>query len=317
MKTLGQVLNLAPDLLEPITGGYQNLVYTLADNRILRVSSDSVRKRPAIESELKWCQSLQQSGISVAKVIDRPRGDWVHTFEFEDQTYHAVVFEKALGRKLAYPEYLNNTQVFELLGQTTGQIHAHSKIFSSNNSLTRPIWHENVYIKQFKQVVPESKKEVHRAFDELVNRITKFKQTPSQFGLIHGDINVGNFHYDDYQLTLFDFDECQWSWYVEDIAIQLFYTLYPYGEDARDERVQQGRKFMTHFLKAYLKETHLDESDLRLIPDFMKLREMIMYVGICKKWDFSNLNAWQADYYKDTESRIREGRALIEIDEVI
>lgn len=40
------------------------------------------------------------------------------------------------------------------------------------------------------------------------------EQDPNSYGLIHGDINVGHCMSDQGCLTLFDFDECQCSWYV-------------------------------------------------------------------------------------------------------
>lgn len=35
----------------------------------------------------------------------------------------STLFEKAPGRKMTYPEYLNNVEVFRELGKITGRIH--------------------------------------------------------------------------------------------------------------------------------------------------------------------------------------------------
>jgi Ser/Thr protein kinase RdoA (MazF antagonist) len=45
------------------------------------------------------------------------------------------------------------------------------------------------------------------------------------------DIGVGNFLVNDKGVTLFDFDEAQYSWFVEDIAIPMYYLVYVYAGD--------------------------------------------------------------------------------------
>lgn len=132
------------------------------------------------------------------------------------------------------------------------------------------------------------------------------------YGLIHGDINVGNFLVDHGAVTLFDFDECQYSWFVEDIAIQLFYLVYVYGDDSIDERHLQCQRFMEHFLKGYSKENTISDYELTLIPLFLRLREIIVYTGMYRSFDMSDINDWTKDYLAQSKVRIENGISIIE-----
>lgn len=110
-----------------------------------------------------------------------------------------------------------------------------------------------------------------------MDRLKHLDADINTYGLIHGDINVGNFLVDNGKLTLFDFDEAQYSWFVEDIAIQLYYLVYVYGDDSMEDRQLQCQRFMEHFLKGYVKENSISENELKLIPLFLRLRDYCLY----------------------------------------
>ncbi|WP_369011133.1 phosphotransferase [Paenibacillus sp. MER TA 81-3] len=64
--------------------------------------------------------------------------------------------------------------------------------------------------------------ELTKAFKLIKRRhewLKYLKQDKESYGLIHGDIKVGNFMVNHNVITMFDFDECQYSWCVKDIAI--------------------------------------------------------------------------------------------------
>jgi amicoumacin kinase len=303
----------------PINAGYQNHVFEVDIEDmvfILRISSNSTRNETEILSEIMWCNALQDASISVCRPIQSIQQHYVLSFLCMNQTYHAVLFEKVLGHKLKYKEYLGNKSVYQRLGYLCAKLHQNSNAFSHSYDIERPYWYENAYITQFKAVVVTTQIQLHRVFEELVYEINQLETSSSQFGLIHGDINVGNFHVYENEIILFDFDECQWSWYVEDIAIALFYTLYVYGDDVKEDRRQQGKLFLVHFLKEYFKVFPVEPEQLRLIPLFLRLREFIVYVGICKKWDMDHLNEWQEDYLRDTRCRLMSKQPLLDHEDI-
>jgi Ser/Thr protein kinase RdoA (MazF antagonist) len=137
---------------------------------------------------------------------------------------------------------------------------------------------------------------------------------PDNFGLIHGDINVGNFTVDEAgEITLFDFDECQYSWYAEGIAIQLYYLLYVFGEDSKSERKLQYELFIEHFVRGYTEGgRRLPDSWKNQLSLFLRLREIIVVVGMYRSWDLSQPDDWTRDFLQDSRMRIINGISLID-----
>ena len=101
----------------------------------------------------------------------------------------------------------------------------------------------------------------------------KLPKDKSCYGLIHQDAHGNNFLVDETgRITLFDFDECAYSWFINEIAIVLFYIIM----DAEDWPVFT-QEFISHFLRGYVKANPLEAKWLKEIPNFLKLREMELY----------------------------------------
>ena len=314
INELSEKYGIRYGMLKPITGGYQNLVFEFAKNNksyIFRISDSITRSEEDINSELKWCSYLLEQGVPLSRPLKSSTGHLTETVDREGIKMIATLFEKAPGRKMSYPEYLDNVEVFKRLGEITGKIHKTSKNYTSP-SIKRNNWSENYYLKNFYNYIPKTEIDIRNAYERLMMDLTLLNCNEDSFGLIHGDINVGNFCISDNQITLLDFDECQYSWFVEDIAIQLFYTVYPFGDDSITERQEMADKFMSYFMSGYYSENNLDDYWIKKIPEFLKLRELIFHVAIYKKWDLNNLSQWQRDYYKQSANRIKNGISLVE-----
>lgn len=314
IKELADKYDIVYDSLKPITGGYQNLVFEFVQNNkpyIFRISDFLTRSEEKINSEFEWCIYLLRHGVPLSKPLKSLSGHLTETVDRDGVKMVSTLFEKAPGRKMTYPEYLNNVEVFKQLGKLTGKIHKLSKDYTSPN-IKRNNWSENYYLKNIYNFIPKDEFDIRNAYESLIKDFTALDYNENSFGLIHGDINVGNFCIAENQITLFDFDECQYSWFVEDIAIQLFYTIYVFGDDSIIERQEMADKFMSHFLSGYYSENNLEDYWIEEIPKFLKLRELIVHVGIYKKWNLDNLSQWQKDYYNQSANRIKKGIPLIE-----
>jgi Ser/Thr protein kinase RdoA (MazF antagonist) len=111
-------------------------------------------------------------------------------------------------------------------------------------------------------------------------------------------------------ITLFDFDDCNYSWYINDIAIVLFYKAM--GADHTTEHAQE---FMTHFLTGYRRENYLDPLWLKEIPYFLKLREIDLYAIIHRSFDVHNLDdPWVARYMEGRRQLIEDGVPYLDFD---
>jgi Ser/Thr protein kinase RdoA (MazF antagonist) len=267
-----------------------------------------------VRSELDWVLYLSNNGISVSRPVCSLSGNLTERIDLKDSYFIISAFEKAKGKKLNYPEYLGDEQLFERFGEITGRIHRLSKSYVQRmNILRRHDWTDNYYIKNIEQFIPMEQYGIHKSCKELLNIISGLKKDKEVFGLIHGDNNIGNFFLDRDKITIFDFDECQYSWFIEDIAIQLYYAVYVILDDTIDEREEMAKKFMDKFMEGYIIENSIEDDWLSILPLFLKLREIIVHVGMYRSWDFNDLNQWQRDYIEQSRYRIEKGIPLVNL----
>jgi len=57
--------------------------------------------------------------------------------------------------------------------------------------------------------------------EKLLARFSHNTPTVESYGLVHCDVNPTNFYVNDGQITLFDFDDCAYNWFINDIAVAL------------------------------------------------------------------------------------------------
>ena len=303
-------------------GGFQNFIYEYRQNGkpyILRFTPSSHRTVDLVEAELEWILYLADNGMSVSKPVYSRNSAMTEVIDSTGLYFTAVSFEKASGRKIGYPECLQDETLYEKLGQMTGKLHALSKLYRpKDESMRRHDWNRNYYLQNI-DFLPPSQTLVRESYNKLLDKIWALPKTAASYGLIHGDINVGNFLVDDEgTITLFDFDEAQYSWFVEDIAIQLYYLVYVYGgEDGAEKREEQAYRFMKFFMKGYRKEKSLDDFWLKQIPLFLQLRELIVYIGAYRNFDgdetFSGKNQWFRDWIAESKARLENGRPIVNI----
>lgn len=296
-----------------LIGGFQNFIYEYQVNGqeyILRFTPQSHRTKSAVQAELEWVNYLAHHGISVSQPVTSTSENRLEVIQSKDSNFIVAAFDKAPGRKSGYPECLDDTKLYEQCGKMTGEMHNLARAYKPTSR--RHDWRDNYYLKNLAKYVPDTQDKVHLACQKLMEQIDGLPKDRTSFGLIHGDINVGNFHVSDDGITLFDFDECQYSWYVEDIAIQLYYLVYVYGDDCIDDRMSQAKLFMQHFLKGYTFVCTIDEYWLRQIPLFLRLREIIVYVGMHRSWDLDTLDEWARDFIIQSKARIENGISIVD-----
>lgn len=303
--------------LEELTfiGGFQNFIYSYTHEGykyILRFTPSTLRTQAGLKAELEWILYLAENGMSVSEPVPSAQGIYVERVLGKVVDFYATSFSHAPGRKIGYPECLGNPLLYEQCGRMTGQLHELTKRYEP--LARRHSWERNEYLLRAQKYIPPEHAPILLALDELKECLVSLPVTPDNFGLIHGDINVGNFSVDETgEIILFDFDECQYSWYAEDIAIQLYYLLYVFGEDSKPERKVQYEQFIEHFERGYTE-------DGRRLPDgwkdhlslFLRLREIIVFVGMYRSWDLSQPNDWTRDFLQDSRMRIINGRSLID-----
>ncbi|MGM7682997.1 phosphotransferase enzyme family protein [Cytobacillus sp. Hm23] len=301
-------------------GTSQNIIYGYQKNGfsyILRFTPSLHRNEDLVKGELDWILFLANNGVLVSKPIRSQTGSLTEIIEINEDVYLTVTsFIRAEGRKMGYPECLNDHHLYQELGKITGKIHKLSKKYIlPRENIKRHEWSNNYYLQNMKQFIPLEQTLVYDQSIQLINKINNvlIKDNDS-YGLIHGDINVNNFLVNENGITLFDFDEAQYSWFVEDVAITLYYFVYVHGgEEGKEKRILQARHFMEYYLKGYQEYNLIEDYWLNQIPLFLQLREVIAYVGMYKHCDVTQLNQWGMDYLSQSRIRIETGMSIVDI----
>lgn len=296
-------------------GGFQNFIYSYDRNDmkfILRFTASTHRTGEELAAEIEWIRYLSENGLAVSDSISSMNGNDFERIRGTHIDFYVTSFRYAPGRKIGYPECLGNPLLYEQCGRLTGRLHELSKRYKQK--VNRRTWEYNEYLLQAQKYIPAEHLPILLALDDLKRHLSSLRVTTDNFGLIHGDINVGNFMVDESgEITLFDFDECQYSWYVEDIAIQLYYLLYVFGEDSKVERKAQYELFMKHFERGYTEDgRQMPEGWMDQLGLFLRLREIIVVVGMHRSWDLSQPDDWTRDFLRDSRMRIIHGVSLID-----
>jgi amicoumacin kinase len=296
-------------------GGFQNFIYSSTREGckyILRFTPSTLRTQEGLEAEIEWIRYLAGNGISVSESVPSALGMDVERVSGEMVDFYVSSFRHAPGRKIGYPECLGNPLLYEQCGRMTGNLHELAKRYEP--LARRHSWERNEYLLRARKYIPPEHAPILNALDELKERLASLPVTTDNFGLIHGDINVGNFTVDETgEIILFDFDECQYSWYAEDIAIQLYYLLYVFGEDSKSERKVQYELFIEHFVRGYTEDgRRLPGGWKNQLSLFLRLREIIVVVGMYRSWDLRQPDDWTRDFLQDSRMRIINGLSLID-----
>ena len=127
--------------------GFQNFVYEYARKEkayILRITHSFHRHSDSVNGEIEWVEYLYNNGVSVSKPIVSKADRYVEVIELDNSYFIITSFEKASGKKIFYPECMNNDSLTEMCGEITGQIHKLSRTYvPSRKEFMRHDWTEN------------------------------------------------------------------------------------------------------------------------------------------------------------------------------
>lgn len=295
---------IKPDDIHELDG-FESYIYDFKrgdQDGILRISH-SIRRTPdQIRGELDWINYLKYSGASVAGALISQKDRWVEEISDGAGGYFlANVFEKAVGK------HWRGDWTAELLheyGRQIGLLHKLTTTYQlPNPNWKRPEWDDPVHL-DVDKYIPDRDNKIKEIFRDLIQRTRELPKDGSSYGLIHQDAHQGNFFVDETgKITIFDFDDCSYSWFVEDIALILFYAVM-----GQDDPAGFTDYFLSGFLPGYFSEHDLEASWFREIPLFMKRREIDLYALIHRSFDVDNLDdPWCKSYLEGRKERLEGG----------
>jgi len=179
----------------------------------------------------------------------------------------------------------NSAQLFIKIGAVLGRIHTLSKEYKPVNVIKRRSWNEQQELLQADTLKNHSAELYYKYLDFIgqMNDEDKAEKNEDNFGLTHGDYLVSNYLIDDENnITVIDFDECEYSWFAADLAIciraYLFWTENP---AALPQKAEEAEMIHYNLLLGYGSENKITADMVYGLEKYIKMRDYIELASQC------------------------------------
>ena len=260
-------------------GGFENFVYEYEKDDIsyiLRFVHSTHRTFDLVLAEIEFIDYLYSNGANVSRVVKSVNNAVSEKCNTENSEYFTITaFVKAKG------DFVKRENIGPKLnkefGRAVGKLHLLTKNYKPNHK--RHHWYKEDFLDIGRRNLKE---EDMYMIDKGLNLIKKLKTLQTDidgYGLIHTDLHFGNMFYDGNDFTFFDFDDSSYKHFISDIAIIIFYQfgLSGFTDSQKEEKTFV---FLNDFCEGYLEVNNLDFSWFDHLNDFLKLRELILYMVI-------------------------------------
>lgn len=212
--------------------------------------------------ELDLLEYLTAQNIPVSSPIKNNRQEYLSSAKFKDDLRYFALFNFAKGKK--FDLSINEQNIYQL-GKIIATLHTITQHFHSNyyrysldldNILVEPI----EILKH--HLLSKNKQNLdffQSTYEQLLQNVRGLSKTSANFGLIHGDLNESNIHFEqDLGFTILDFDHCGYGWRA--------YDLIPFWDiDAR---------LWHFFIEGYESVRNLSPQEKELMPTFAAIRDI-------------------------------------------
>ena len=296
---------------EPL-GDFENYIFRAEREDctpyVLRLTHSSHRTYKQIEAELDFLAYLGKNGAKVAAPHRSKNALFVESLQATDGTsFYVSLFDYANGERVKDADSaVWNDTLFYAWGKAIGQLHQLTIDYPKTENRVTWVDDEITVIDMLQE-----DKELQAIAYEIVAEIKKLPVTNRTFGLIHGDIHHGNFHYENGELTIFDFDDATYNYFAHDLAMVLYYSVLR-KDWSEEEKAIVARHQLQVLREGYETEHILDDSVYNTIPLFMRLRDVALYGTIMKKFNGKEMPEHFQTLVNAIYKRILARKAIVE-----
>lgn len=294
---------------KPVEFAFENLVYYCTKNNkdyVLRIAHSDRRPKNLIQAEVNWVNYLHENNVPVSYAVKSANNEWVETSEVSEGYFSAVLFVRGKGE---LPKEDNHP--YKQVGEVTAQMHKLALNYKELPGFERADWEpEHRYVDKFirKEDIVIAKK-----WNEIMSYVTKLSRDSKSFGLIHSDVHGGNFTVDENKnITVFDFDDINYCWFVFDIAMSMYYSAH--RKFTLKERNDLIPVFFNEYMEGYSKHFSLDKKWFKELPQFFLLRDILIYILIYSTMDNDYILGRGAEFLKVLKERIENDLPFTDFD---
>jgi Ser/Thr protein kinase RdoA (MazF antagonist) len=273
---------VGPDATLTLLNISENATYRVDDpatgRTVLRVHRPGYHTREAIHSELAWVRALREDAVvrtpRVVPALDD--SDLVVGRHEDGETRYAVMFEWVPGTE---PPQDRLVEDFEELGAIAARLHGHARVWQRPPGFTRLTWDYERSIgpagnwgrwQQGLGVAAAERAQLGRLDERLRERLAAFGTGPERFGLIHADMRLANLLVDRGSVSVIDFDDCGFGWFMYDLGSSLSFI----------EHYQTVPEMIDSWVRGYRSQAPLSAEEEAELPTFVLLRRLLLVAWI-------------------------------------
>ncbi|MGY5872880.1 MAG: phosphotransferase [Candidatus Thorarchaeota archaeon] len=299
------------DKLVKLGGGFENKMFGFdaPENRlVVRVTPPGHKTLAEVKAEIDWLAYLSEHDAPVVRVIPSQNDTIVETVNTDAGAISVVCFEWAPGRLVTKKDF--SPELFQTWGEAVGMLHRLTKDYRPPSKKTERIhWFDDEYLNR--DLIPSDQDKVLKRFDALIDYFKDQPTSRDTFGLIHQDVHNANLFLDEKRLTVLDFDDSVYGFFVFDIANALGFSIWEKPENTTNREFADF--YLKHFMMGYERENHLDGLWVEDLPKALKLFEFIHYNAFNMDYDLAGKGSFDA-LKDETKQILKKYRQSIEED---
>ncbi|MEI2806152.1 phosphotransferase enzyme family protein [Albidovulum sp.] len=279
VKSVLAEYDFSSDVVFHLVNVSENWTYRVDDpargcSAALRVHRPNYHSREEIESELTWIDALRGASVVNAPAPIAARdGGRVRTVAVEGgPARHVTLFDWLPGAAPSADADLIPS--FGRLGDLASRMHLFGIGWRRPSSFCRFTYDDAAVLEkvlwgrwQDAPGIGVAEEEVlSRACDEIRRQLAGYGRGTDRFGLCHNDLRLANLLIDGERLSVIDFDDCGFSWYLNDFATAVSFM-------EGDPRVGD---WMAAWLGGYTRTRALTAEDRAILPTLIMLRRMLL-----------------------------------------
>jgi Ser/Thr protein kinase RdoA (MazF antagonist) len=237
---------------------------------ILRLNRPGYRSSQEVASELAWSEALRREGvISTPAVIPDRFGALVCRIDNQQ----AIAFEFVDGVEPLQESWVS---CFAALGAITARMHRHAEAWEQPEGFIRREWLLDGLLGQESDyghwsdnpLISFQQRELFATAEaKLRSNLLDYGTDAKRYGLIHNDLRIPNLLMSaDGSISIIDFDDCGFSWYLLDLACALSFI----------ETEPEVPAMIEAWLSSYQQQRPLSYNDIAVIPSLIMARRLQM-----------------------------------------
>jgi len=291
--------------------GFHNDVFLINGAFILRIAAFDHRDKSQTEAEIAFLLYLKAHSACVCGPLPGLSGDYLYQATHKNKSYIITAFEVAKGKDFRSRGTDGQYRYFQI-GKALGRIHSLSKVYFPSGAKRR-LWTENQHLINAESVFKSYDLKLLKRYREYLSALACLSRDRNAFGLIHGDYLFSNYNFDNDNIIIFDFDESEYSWYLYDIAVCLYYSLLGSNPKILSEKAKEAENEFGWIMQGYIEENSISIEQIKNIDLFFKMRDFVLLSTILEKQQ-TVIEGWQRGFIDGALDRVLNKKAFMDID---